>query len=33
MILILEAEDNRAVGRIYYALGQLANVRIEVERL
>jgi hypothetical protein len=33
MILILEAEDNRAVGRIYWALGQLGNVRIEVERL
>jgi hypothetical protein len=32
-ILIFDTEDTRAVARIYWALAQLGNVRVEVERL
>jgi hypothetical protein len=33
MILICEAVDNRAVARVMWALGEIGNVRVEVDRL
>jgi hypothetical protein len=33
MIVILETFDIRALSRVFWALGELGNVRIEIERL
>ena len=33
MILIFETSDYRAVARVFWALSELGNVRVEVDRL